>query len=811
MKNIWFVALCLLCFFNCESSKSKPSNPLSLVPEDTEVIIKINSQESLANGLKNNALIKASEAYSEIENFQSLLIPLHHINKNNSFITLSHKNTDSLNISYIIPSPKHNIHLDSIPNLKTDSTFNNSNGIRKLSFNNNIFYSKLVDSTFFISNSLELTKTASSKTINPEIEALFSISDQSKMTSVLINHKKGAFTPIIFNDSILNKVQFSNYTLIDTEVSQNSILLNGITKAKDSTKSLINLFKNTIPQENKIASILPNTTEQFSSFTFNDYSIFRNNLTQHKHQDSTSHHLSFFQSIIEIGQTKINNKQAILFRSIDPTLAQDALNANQVEDNFRSINLYSLEDTNTNEFLSAFTPLIKSINAKYYSILDDFFVFTDDLNTLKHIISNHQNNTVLSESDNYVDTQLDLSDEASILLFGNSAELNNILNLNFSDDKTLDITNFNHSIIQFVYDSDFAHVNAVFKTHKAKRSVNSVTEEFNISIDANLISPPQLVKNHTNNQMDIVVQDVNNNLYLISNKGKVFWKKQLDGKILGKIEQIDTYKNGRLQLVFNTSKKLYVLDRNGNNVNAFPLGFNDELTQPVSVFDYDKNKKYRFMIVQGKSVLMYDKNGKKVSGFTYTNAPSIISTQPKHFRINRKDYLVFASGNTMQILDRTGKTRTKVKEKISFSDNDIYLYKNKFTTSNTNGELLEINPSGTVNHSNLNTSSEHKIATTSKTLVVMNENILNIKSKSVELDFGDYTAPKIFYINDKIYVSVTDLQAKKAYLFDSQAKLIANFPVYANSELELGNTDKDSALEIVTKGDNDSIIVYEIQ
>jgi hypothetical protein len=208
---------------------------------------------------------------------------------------------------------------------------------------------------------------------------------------------------------------------------------------------------------------------------------------------------------------------------------------------------------------------------------------------------------------------------------------------------------------------------------------------------------------------------------------------------------------------------------------------------------------------------MYDKNGKNVTGFTYKTAPNNITSQPQHFRINRKDFIVFASGNKLEILDRVGRTRIKVKEDISFSDNGISLYNNNFTTSNTNGELLEVNQSGNVNHKNLNANINHKIATTSRTLVVMNDNKLTIKSKTIELDFGDYTAPKIFYINDKIYVTVTDLQSKKGYLFDSQAQPISNFPVYANSELELNNIDKDSALEIVTKGDANTIIVYEFQ
>ena len=44
-----------------------------------------------------------------------------------------------------------------------------------------------------------------------------------------------------------------------------------------------------------------------------------------------------------------------------------------------------------------------------------------------------------------------------------------------------------------------------------------------------------------------VVQDENNVLYLISNKGKIIWKKELASAVQGKIHQIDIYKMNHLK------------------------------------------------------------------------------------------------------------------------------------------------------------------------------------------------------------------------------------------------------------------------
>jgi hypothetical protein len=403
-----------------------------------------------------------------------------------------------------------------------------------------------------------------------------------------------------------------------------------------------------------------------------------------------------------------------------------------------------------------------------------------------------------------------MSDESSLFMYANASKLNQILNSNFSEEKSLKIDTYRASAIQFIQDNDFAHVNVIIKKNKGRAVANSVSEDISVTLDNDLLTDPQFVNNHTNNQMEIVVQDINNNLYLISNDGKVLWKKQLEGKLLGAVEQIDMYKNGRLQLVFATQNRVYVLDRNGKDVSPFPLKFNDNITQPLSVFDYDNKRDYRLLVTQGKSVLMYDKQGRIVSGFTYKRAENTINTQPRHFRLGKKDYIVFVQGNELEILDRVGRTRINVKNNISFSNNDIYLYDNKFTTTTIKGDLIQIDDNGKLSSLNLNLGEKHSLAATSKTLVTMSDNILMIKSYRVELDFGDYTSPKIFYLNDKIYVSVTDLQTKKVYLFDSLGKEINNFPVFGNSSIELDNIDNGKGLEFVTKGDSNSILIYQM-
>ncbi|MCB0373942.1 MAG: ribonuclease HII, partial [Muricauda sp.] len=175
------------------------------------------------------------------------------------------------------------------------------------------------------------------------------------------------------------------------------------------------------------------------------------------------------------------------------------------------------------------------------------------------------------------------------------------------------------------------------------------------------------------------------------------------------------------------------------------------------------------------------------------------------------DYLVFKlEDNTLKILHRTGTDRIKVTEKIDFSKNEVFLYKNKFTVTNKKGVLHQIDTKGNLTATNFNLNSDHGMYATSNTLAFMDDNVLSIKGRKVELDLGVYTKPKIFYIYDKIYVSVTDIQSQKIYLFDSQAKSIPNFPVFGNSLIDLTDMDNDRKLELVAKDQDNSLIVYKL-
>lgn len=807
MRFIGFTLL-LFVIFSCSSVEKNRANLIDFVPENTSVIIKTSNLEDLKSSIKNSDFLNKFSNTSAYKNLESKLDNLKLLKPHGELlICFSNDDQDSLQYAIITKFNPELFKRDSIKNYIEETISYGTKTLTKSTFNNNTFYSTVIDSTFFAASSKDVVNTVlMNSNINEALVKIYNSTSNDKTFSIIIN-ANSPFIKSFFIEKTFPLSDFTNYIAIDSDVKQDFIYINGITKATDSTKILNSIFNTTIPQENQIQNITPFDSDGLMSFTFKNFKTIEANLRTFNKSDSIPNNTTVFDHINEIGVVYQSGNHAIVLNSLDLIATEDALIGEQtIVENHRGINIYSFSKPDL--FTNTFSPLIKNISATKYCVLDNFFVFSNHSGSLQNIISNYQNKTTLSELDSFKKAKEMLSNASSLLLIANSGSLKSILTEHFKNGLDDSFSSYSTSALQFIYDSNFAHVNAIIQKGKTAAIQNSISEELNIKLANTILTKPQFVINHVTKQKEIIVQDVKNNLYLISNKGKIIWKKQLEGAILGTVEQIDIYKNGRLQLAFATPNRVYVIDREGRDVAPFPNKFNDEITQPLSVFDYDKNKEYRLVVTQGKNLLVYDKNSKLVNGFNFKSAKETITSQPKHFRISSKDYLVFKTETTMYLLDRVGNNRITPKTTSNYSKQPILLYNDKFTTTTSSGQLISIDTKGGVSTQNLNLSEKHSIDALSKTLVTLSENKLAIKSNMEELDFGTYTKPELFYIKDKIYVAITDLQTQKVFLYDSLGNLLPSFPVYGTSEIALDTIDK--SIGFITKGDSNSILLYRI-
>ena len=262
-------------------------------------------------------------------------------------------------------------------------------------------------------------------------------------------------------------------------------------------------------------------------------------------------------------------------------------------------------------------------------------------------------------------------------------------------------------------------------------------------------------------------------------------------------------------MAFATKNSVYILDRNGNDVGPFPLKFRDEITQPLSVFDYDTTRDYRFVVTQGNQVFMYDKNAKPVKGFTFKKTTSEIVQPPAHIRMGNKDYIVIPEKNgKLNILNRRGATRVTVNKKFDFSEIPVTYEGTKFVVITKDKVKESISDKGQVSSLKLDVGSSYWFAIQNKVTATLDDNLLRINGKLANLPIGYYSEPVLFDLSQSVHTAITELQEKQVYLFNQNSDLVSGFPVYGSSKPSIGTKNSGSGTTMVVKGDTNSVIVY---
>lgn len=822
MKKL-LLPLLVLFILGCSSEKEKAGVLIHYLPDDPALVIRSNSFSTLSSDLKNNSFLSVFSKLPVYDFFESNLEFSSHLNANSEvLISVSSPNDSTHFVTLLTRQHPELFQLDSLTDKTVETLSYDDIILQKITLNNKVFYTSIIDSVFIAGNSQKnvesILKRQTSKQkhiFDDEFERAYNTLGTQDF-SMLINGKtfKNTYKSLLPEGQ--EPPQFASWVAVNAEVQPGHFKVNGIALAKDTIPQLMNVFKNTYPQKNLLAQVTPATASGFVSYTYHDFDIIERNLKNFQpKKDSLNLHAELFSSLNEIGVIAKGSEKIVALHAISGSITDEFFTPLwETSGEFRGMEIKTLKDSAV--FKNAFYPLISAV-PKFGAQLEDFFIFSESQNTLQEIITEYLNETTVGHLPYYEEHMAHMSSESSILLVALLPELRKKVAEKATGRNKQRITDLqfgSHRLaaLQFVYDNNFAHVNGIARETRGQSRGTGVSQLFAINLENELLTRPQFFTNHITKGKDIVVQDVSNKLYLIASNGRVQWSKQLDGTILGDIQEVDLLRNGRIQLAFATKNTFYILDRNGKEVNPFPLKFRDEITQPLAVFDYDNNRNYRFVITQGSEVLMYDNKGKSVSGFTFKKAETKIVLPPKHLRISNKDYLLIAEqSGKLNILHRTGQSRINVNAQFKFGESQIYSEDNQFVFITTEDDKVSIDQNGKVNKQKLNSSSGNVVwEILGNTKATLDDNILRINNQKVELPFGIYTTPKISVSNRRILVSVTDLQQQRTYVYNSLGELLANFPVYGTSVMEWGDATNNGRPNSVVQGGSKEVVLYEV-
>ncbi len=137
--------------------------------------------------------------------------------------------------------------------------------------------------------------------------------------------------------------------------------------------------------------------------------------------------------------------------------------------------------------------------------------------------------------------------------------------------------------------------------------------------------------------------------------GKTTWSVTLSAEIRG-VEQIDAFKNGKMQLLILTNSRLEMLDINGKNVVGYPVVLSSKPCTNLCVADYSNARDYRiFFGCSNGTIYNYMSNGKPTAGWNVASMKGDLPSSIQHKKVNGQDEIQVkrASGKTT-ILKRNG-------------------------------------------------------------------------------------------------------------------------------------------------------------
>ena len=331
-------------------------------------------------------------------------------------------------------------------------------------------------------------------------------------------------------------------------------------------------------------------------------------------------------------------------------------------------------------------------------------------------------------------------------------------------------------------------------------------------LDARMSMKPAIVVNHNTGERELFVQDEGNTIYLINDVGRILWKLPIEGKINSEVYQVDMFKNGKLQYLFSTPGHLYLIDRNGNYLPRFPLAFKSPCERGISVADYENNKNYRvFAPGADHHVYLYEVSGNFVKGWDVPKSDNDIVSKIYHFRVEGKDYLVYADRYRLYILDRKGKERVKVSTLLNLSANtSLYLTKQngqmKMAFMDANGAIVLVNFRGQVerikgeemigggmfNVEDVNNDGQDEFIYTLKNRIVVMDNkgklLFEKHWEDSELDF-----PYIYRFSARdSRIGIMDGKGERLFLLDMK-EVSKGFPIRGNSPFSIAFGDNGSA------------------
>ncbi|MFN8258226.1 MAG: DUF3352 domain-containing protein [Bacteroidales bacterium] len=671
--------------------------------------------------------------------------------------------------------------------------------------------------------------------------------------------------------------RFGAWTALDLKMKNDAFVLSGLTNFKDSLNNYLNAFKNQKPVDNEMVDDFPASTSAFIAVNFSNIEKWKDDYTDYLTKSDNFTSVNNYFEAIKKKNYKIREVREVFYNNTEGMAAIIWVNNNPGDADQEVFGILQLDDAEkmkkeilqinpkdeegnvvvpTNSNIDAQKAIIaykfpepqvmaylygdafKPVNAHFYMIYDSKLVFAESVEALEMFYQKSKKGSRLSDDKDFQQYSKSLASESNIYIYGNFAAFGGSLASELSQEYADIYKKYSsrfHKIqaasIQFGMGDNqmFTNIYVNYNPQFAKKSKNI----WEVKLDTSFKTKPEIMKDFTSGNNEVIFQDDANNLVLIDESGKKAWKKSIQGRILGNIQQVDLYKNNKLQYLFNTSRQIYCVDHNGKDVEGFPITFKSPATNGIAVFDYDKDRNYRILVAcENRKVYLLTATGSKVDGWAFNETQSEVVLPAQHFLIDSKDYIIFSDKTNTYIVNRRGETRVEVKSPFERSANSSFFFEkgnagegSRFVTSGKFGEVYFVFLDGQVKKMNFGEFSEnHRFVYTDldgdgkNYFIFTDKNKLTVynRDKSVrfenKFDENLENSLNIYKITKNLkFIGVSPAGENKIYLLTNKGETVKGFPMQGAGRFsitKLVSSKDNEGLNVIVGGDGNFLYNY---
>lgn len=309
---------------------------------------------------------------------------------------------------------------------------------------------------------------------------------------------------------------------------------------------------------------------------------------------------------------------------------------------------------------------------------EDVIVFADEMSVLRRVLADYAVGNTLEADPSY---------DALRQRFGSECA-------RFRMNRQAGQPTFANISSQLTIAGRLPYVSVVALPHNEDVHAAEHHPSWHTRLDTTVVGRIYAVTNHYTHLSECLAQDADGKVCLIGADGMLLWKRAIDGNIVGPVSQIDFYANGKLQYLFATRQSLYVIDRLGNDVGAFPVRLPSSAVTGASAATYADGSPLRLFVGCQGGPALFGPDARQVEGWQPVKAEGQIEDVVRHFTCGGKDFIVFHDKYSYYFADRRGAKRLSTQPLAPGTNSEMTVGGDAsyFVTTTTDGSVVKISP-----------------------------------------------------------------------------------------------------------------------